>query len=419
MALTRLGFDLAVVGETLVIAGVEPGLEAARAGLQPGDRIHSLAGQEIHDFDSYDRAIQTRPEGASLDLEIERRGQIERISVLPGGSFPWAVYLACATAAIFYLLLGLLALFSPIRSLRARLLAYLCAAVAIEMSLPATIPGGFYPNALLSVLFALLTGLQLSLELHLVTLIPERHRWVKRWPGIVPVFYLIGASLPTAAAATEILPLLGWDKLPWDREQLGWWTDAVVLPLWALALVTVLVSQIAYLGPSKSRHQAGLVLAGVLPWAILVWWLLGLELFGVSIPSWSGFGLPLTAACLPLAYFLAMFRYQLFENDLVVRRQLVYGLMTANLILLGYLLMGLGGALLSRRLEGSDLSMWIVSMATLILGALFVPLRKLVQRTVEKRFFPSTISASPPPHRTGCKGRREQDCRRDVPDAGS
>jgi hypothetical protein len=95
------------------------------------------------------------------------------------------------------------------------------------------------------------------------------------------------------------------------------------------------------------------------------------------------FSLPLMA--LPTAIGIGVLRYRLYDIDLVINRTLVYGPLTAMLVLV-YL-----GAVVSlqyafRALTGQGSQIAIVA-STLAIAALFNPLRKRVQAFVDRRFY--------------------------------
>jgi hypothetical protein len=85
-------------------------------------------------------------------------------------------------------------------------------------------------------------------------------------------------------------------------------------------------------------------------------------------------------ALLPLATGAAILRYRLYDLDRIVSRTVAYGLLTV-LLGLGYAVVVLGlGRLLP---EGSSL---VVAAATLVVAAVFQPLRRRVQQAVDRRF---------------------------------
>lgn len=57
-----------------VIGQVQPGSVAAAAGLQPGDRIEAIAGQDVESFEDLKRIVSIRPD-EQVVISIERSGQ--------------------------------------------------------------------------------------------------------------------------------------------------------------------------------------------------------------------------------------------------------------------------------------------------------------------------------------------------------
>jgi hypothetical protein len=108
-----------------------------------------------------------------------------------------------------------------------------------------------------------------------------------------------------------------------------------------------------------------------------------LELAGVVAVGALVFVVPLMG--LPIAVGVAILRYRLYEIDLVINRTLVYGSLTA-LLAATYL----GGVVLLqgtfRALTGQESQLAIVA-STLLIAALFVPLRRRVQGFIDRRFY--------------------------------
>ncbi len=110
------------------------------------------------------------------------------------------------------------------------------------------------------------------------------------------------------------------------------------------------------------------------------------------IPGWSNQSLTnalaiLGTAALPACLAVAVLKYRLYELNRIVSRVVSYALITA---LLGSLFAGL--VLLATRVlpvRGS----WDVAAATLVIAALFNPLRRRVQRAVDRRFNRSRYDA--------------------------
>ncbi len=88
---------------------------------------------------------------------------------------------------------------------------------------------------------------------------------------------------------------------------------------------------------------------------------------------------------LPTAIGIAVLRYRLYEIDLVINRTLVYGPLTAMLVLVYFAgVVGLQAAF--RTLTGQESTIAVVA-STLAIAALFSPLRRRVQNLVDRRFY--------------------------------
>ena len=89
-------------------------------------------------------------------------------------------------------------------------------------------------------------------------------------------------------------------------------------------------------------------------------------------------------ALVPIAIGFAMARYRLYDVDRVISKTLVYGALTA---ILGGTYVGLvlaAQALFSSFAGGSNLA---IAASTLVVAALFLPVRSRVQRFVDRRFY--------------------------------
>lgn len=88
---------------------------------------------------------------------------------------------------------------------------------------------------------------------------------------------------------------------------------------------------------------------------------------------------------IPVTLAIAMLRYRLFDIDILVRRTLLYTLLTLALATVYF-----GSVLVLQRVFGSvtgQNSQWAVAVSTLAIAVLFLPLRRKLQDSIDRRFY--------------------------------
>jgi hypothetical protein len=274
---------------------------------------------------------------------------------------------------------------------------------AYGLAIPGSVPFPVTINALLYAwLWVPAVGL---LGVYLLLLFPDGRLPSRRWR---PLAWLSGAVIVLLSLVTLLTPGplegLGGARNPFGLEGHPWvaavgWIILPLLPVFMLASAMSLVLRyrrsggevrqqikwIAFAASFMGLMYLAVMSAGTINWLIsapetpsdlgtqTLW---GALLENVMLLSFAG---------VPVAIGFAVLKYRLYDIDILINRALVYGLLTATLagvylggvILLQYLF---------RTLTGQESQLAIVA-STLAIAALFVPLRRRVQRFVDRRFY--------------------------------
>jgi len=94
----------------------------------------------------------------------------------------------------------------------------------------------------------------------------------------------------------------------------------------------------------------------------------------------------LSSLILPVTIGISILRYRLWDIDIIIRRTLVYGALTAALALVYF---GSVVVLQSifRAATGQEQSQFVTALSTLAIAALFFPLRQRVQAFIDRHFY--------------------------------
>jgi hypothetical protein len=110
------------------------------------------------------------------------------------------------------------------------------------------------------------------------------------------------------------------------------------------------------------------------------------EAIGLRWLEWAGYVVVITAIVgFPISIGIAMVRYRLYEIDHIINRTLVYGSLSATLAALYF-----GTIVVLQRLFvllTGEQSTFAVVASTLLIAALFNPLRQRIQGFIDRRFY--------------------------------
>jgi hypothetical protein len=204
-------------------------------------------------------------------------------------------------------------------------------------------------------------------------------------------FVVVAILAGTVALALSPGPLSGLGPIqnPLDIDGVGRVVDLAHALVWALVLMAA-ASLLLRLRRAKGvEHQqvkwlafAGAVAAigGPLtyvggPEVMSMWWVqrVGLALIVIGF------------AGVPVAMSVAILKYRLYDIDILINRTLVYGALTAALVAVYFGGVATTQALL-RALTGQESQLAIVA-STVVIAALFNPLRQRIQFFIDRQFY--------------------------------
>jgi len=170
-------------------------------------------------------------------------------------------------------------------------------------------------------------------------------------------------------------------------ELLGDLGAATLLVCCVLAVISIFVRLQSAEGEERQQIKWFAYAAAVL----LSTFFLGLPLAGVIAAIGLGWAaqIPLVIGVLaiPAAVGVAMLRYRLYDIDVVINRTLVYGSLTLMLALVYFGGVTATQALFQTFTGQEELPQLVVVASTLLIAALFNPLRRRIQSFIDRRFY--------------------------------
>jgi phosphoserine phosphatase RsbU/P len=383
---------------TGVILDLAPGGPARAAGLAVDDRVLLIEGIPANELRALDYLATRLERGDFVSYRIARPDgnydiPIRLISPFHSPALMAEIATSIAVGMVS-LLVGLFVFYRKAEDVRARVLlalSMLTAAGFIGFSEPdaGNVLGfrsgwetGLFYAAVLVVLFYIVAAL-----LHLCLIFPRSHPLLQNNPRLTLWLYVAPVPLlATYVLARSVAPLhqrvvpqalgllvIGWMLIylgfvcvaifrshreagPEEKRQVRW-------PFWAILMV---------------------VLLGFVP--AIANALLFLSFGRYYIPAFVVQELSKVAFILiPLAFAFAILKHRLMEIDLLLRRTALYASLTGVVIVLYFLMVaGIGGLIVNWVEIESN---WIVVLATLVVAAVFIPVRNRLQSFLEQRFF--------------------------------
>jgi len=218
------------------------------------------------------------------------------------------------------------------------------------------------------------------------------------WLGLWLVFYLFpdGHFVPrwTRWAVALLILSFGVDIIVYGGGTPPPLLFLVMLPVLAIGPLSQVVRYRKTSDAVQRQQTKWVVLALLVVFAFVLLGISGLFFPALTAPNspmalvfaFTGNSTSLVIGLIPLSIAFAILRYRLWDVDVIIRRTLVYGALTVTLALVFF-----GSVILLQRLSGrltgvGDSPIAIV-ISTLMIAALFTPLRIRIQRDIDRRFY--------------------------------
>jgi uncharacterized membrane protein YhdT len=275
-------------------------------------------------------------------------------------------------------------------------ISYFCAEYAIYALLaePNSLPAAEVLVWIVSWMLSIIVGLPALLYLLFPTgRLPSR-RW--RWVAWLIAALVLAGVITSAFSSGALMGVLGPIRNPLGIEGFTGVYKALLYFISPVALSAVVLSvfmrlrraagverqQIKWFAYAAAASVMATSLAYLVPGVI-------------DTPLWferMGFALNIAfIPAIPIAIGIAILRYRLYDIDRIINRTLVYGALSATLVALYF-----GGIVMLQRvfvLPTGQQSTLAVVASTLLIAALFTPLRRLIQGFIDRRFYRSKYDA--------------------------
>jgi hypothetical protein len=236
---------------------------------------------------------------------------------------------------------------------------------------------------------------------YLLLLFPDGRLPSRRWR---PLAWLSGVVIVLLSAAILLAPgplqgIKGGVRNPFGLEGAPWLADAfsIVFPLLPLCILASALSLVLRYRRSRGEERQQIKwiafaasLLAFLFLASVAASLLAAGTTGAAEPLWLKLlqnAAALSYVGIPVAVGFAVLRYRLYEIDLIINRTLVYGSLTAMLAVVYFGGVAATQAIFRALTSQQEQPQIAIVVSTLVIAALFNPLRRRIQAFIDRRFY--------------------------------
>jgi sigma-B regulation protein RsbU (phosphoserine phosphatase) len=363
------------VGDTLCvfIRDIVPGGVAEKAGLQDGDILISINGKRFRHGLEAQAILNKVSEGGTAQYVIERAGTRLTLPVTIGRQFGLH-WLAQYLLGFFFVVIGYVVGVSKPKERVPQLFFLLSISCMILFNNQVRSPGFSWElinSALSAILFP-------AIFVHFFLHFPFTKETVGKHRLLVPSIYLLTVLLVVSVGILRRLNL-----------NIGQWAGSLFLLYIPAGFLVYYFSYRKVKAPEERKRLRVVLwgtLIGILSFAYIFAYIAFYRGTGITLVLYPWRGIPiLFVTAIPLSFGYAVVRYRLMDIEIVVKRSLIYAIITATVagIYLG-IVFGIGNLL--RDVIGQNNPVLIIA-GIVFIAIVFDPLKQRIQNFVDRRFY--------------------------------
>ena len=362
------------------LVDVVPGGPADTAGLQRGDTILGIANRIVTSPAEAARVLIQQKVGSAVPYLIQRGPDISTFTLVLDtyrtGDFKYVYY--CFVGFVFFLV-GLYIFLKKPKERVAQLFYVMSLAFMLFLVCSLRRSSYYWVDLFVQNAGALSLFLLPAFFLHFFLIFPQRKSILAGRRYLLFLIYLLPALLHVRFTIQQVFgPKRPFEAL--DSTFLNW----LLMGIYLLVGIGSLVHTYAYSQNPVSKRQIRMLLwgttVGLVPF--LVFGVVCVSVFHNT--NYLFFGV-VPMVLIPFSFGYSIIRYRLMDIDVIIKRSIVYTVLT-GFLLGAYLLLvnGVGGFF--HKVTGVD-SFIVVFLSLIVIAILFAPARERIQRCIDRIFY--------------------------------
>lgn len=359
---------------------------ASRGGLHDQDIITQVNGITLENWHSYNEVIAKLSLNRTIKLTVLRSNISQDLYIFPQRRLTHTRFLAGLFLVMIYLAVGLLCYLKSPEDRRAQiaLLCFLTIAV-YNSQLNEFSSSDSIVDQILSLSNIIMRALSLMLIAIVPLYIPAQKKMLERSSAILILVAAPAFMLGLFSIANYYIQLY---ELPYQVIDDQWitWFDIQLLNILFIYFPVMMLHTYRHAESMTIRRQAKTMMYGVTCWSaintIMLFASVNLRDSMLADPFYA----QAIDVLLPITIFFTVYRHKLFDIDVLIRKSIVYTVVSGTLLISYFILVATTSWLLASVFNYEN-SVIAVAFSTMMVGFGFTPVRRYSQKLVNRMFF--------------------------------